>query len=74
MVFILGSLIFGVLWSVLKHGIQSAFSIAAYSVTALGGRVHVYRIISGVGTTSTIESQEPLTSTMGCLKTIYQNA
>ena len=35
-VFILGSLLFGICWSVLKHDIQGAFGVSAYMVTACG--------------------------------------
>ena len=35
-VFVLGSLLFGVCWSVLEHDIQGAFGVSAYMVTACG--------------------------------------
>jgi hypothetical protein len=35
-VFLSGSLLFGVLWSVLEHDIQGAFGVSAYMVTAAG--------------------------------------
>jgi len=35
-VFIVGSLLFGVCWSVLEHDIQGAFGVSAYMVTACG--------------------------------------
>ena len=34
--FIVGSLVFGVCWSVLKYDIQGAFGVSAYMVTACG--------------------------------------
>ena len=35
-VFMLGSLLFGICWSVLEHDIQGAFGVSAYMVTACG--------------------------------------
>ena len=35
-IFILASLLFGVLWTVLEHDIQGAFGISSYMVTASG--------------------------------------
>jgi hypothetical protein len=35
LIFVVGSLIFAILWSVLKHDIQSAFGISAYWMTGL---------------------------------------
>jgi len=35
-VFILGSLLFGICWSILEHDIQGAFGVSAYIVTACG--------------------------------------
>jgi len=35
-VFILGSLLFAVCWSVLEHDVQGAFGVSAYMVTACG--------------------------------------
>jgi hypothetical protein len=35
-VLLVGSLLFGVLWSVLEHDLQGAFGISAYMVTAAG--------------------------------------
>lgn len=34
--FLLGSLVFGILWSILKMDIQGAFGVSAYIVTAGG--------------------------------------
>ena len=36
MLFTIGSLVFGVCWSVFRHDVQGAFSIAAYMVTLMG--------------------------------------
>lgn len=34
--FIIGSLVFGVCWSIFRHDLQGAFSVAAYIVTLMG--------------------------------------
>lgn len=34
--FVLGSLVFGICWTVLEHDIQGAFAVAAYMVTLMG--------------------------------------
>jgi hypothetical protein len=35
-IFLVGSLLFGVLWSFLEHDLQGAFGVSAYMVTAAG--------------------------------------
>ena len=36
MLFVIGSLVFGVCWSIFRHDLQGAFSVAAYIVTLMG--------------------------------------